>query len=181
MVIANSPQPQDPIMDEGSQRSAKLKHQNSGGAGIGSECGIAPITIHRRDIHRQYRDAHCRQWLAGLPPRVARCVLANGFESREAVTEAFLHGLFEPGRTPGIGKQAYAQIAAWLGRTPIPPLDDKPKCIAVTLAPETQAALKRLMQYDESPQAAINRVIVESEQLVQVGRRSKKGRGPYDA
>ena len=153
-------------MDEGNYRSARLQRQGKSHAEISKELGLPPSTVRTWIENWQCQDAHCRRWLAGLPPRVARSLLANGFETREAVAEAYRHGLICPGKTPGIGKQGYAQIAAWLGQTP-PPLAapaDKPKCIAVTLMPETQAALKRLMRCNESPQAAINRIIREFDQ-----------------
>ncbi|SFH35023.1 hypothetical protein [Modicisalibacter xianhensis] len=151
-------------MDEGSQRSAGLAPQGMSQEAISEEFGLAPETIRTWITHWQQQNAHCRQWLDGLTPRVARCLLANGLETRDAIADADRRGLLGPGKIPGIGKQAHAEIAVWLGNASPTPRDNRAKRIAVTLAPETQAALKRLMRQNESPQAAINRVIVESEQ-----------------
>ena len=148
---------------------------------ISEELGLAPETIRTWITHWQQQSAHCRQWLDGLSPRVARCLLANGLETRDAIADADRRGLLGPGKTPGIGKQAYAEIAAWLGNASTSPAlcDNGAKRIAVTLAPETQAALKRLMRQNESPQAAINRVILESEQQsTPSGNRLTRNRTP---
>ncbi|MEC9481704.1 MAG: hypothetical protein UMU75_00070 [Halomonas sp.] len=119
--------------------------------------------------HRRSREYLNRQWHAGLSPRVYRSLLANGFRNRAAVLQAWERGDMIPGRYPGIGKQAIAQIRCWLfpRHCGSAPPSRSPRQIAVTLEPDAQEALKRLKYHDESPQAAINRLLIESDRDMQ--------------